>query len=453
MTTPALHLGIDIGTQGVRVVVATSAGVVVDRASSPLVVPAAGDVQEQDPMAWWSAVVDAVGRLGSSRAAVASLAVSCTSGSVCAMDGDGSVIGPGLLYADRRGVSWNGADSSWAIAKIAWLAEEHPELVASIATFTSPGGFVASRLCGTTAAIDVTQALKFGFDPERSAWDPLPIDADQLPSVVATGDVIGSITSTAAVETGLPAGALVVAGATDGVAGQFACRPSSTRWAVAIGSTIVWKAMAPTRLDRPDRGIYSHRGPGRWWLPGAASNAGARVLAQWADPAVLHSFAEVHLTPAAEPLYPSVGRGERFPFLAPDFEPWAVGPLDDRERYASELVGMALVERWGRDELVAAGCVAPASVASTGGTVAARRFLQLRADVLGVPVEIPSEPSSAFGAAVVAAAPSLGGVLEAGEQMVSFVDLVEPDPSESDDWDDAFRRFRDRCVRQLEGTR
>ena len=62
------------------------------------------------------------------------------------------------------------------------------------------------------------------------------------------------------------------------------------RWAVTIGSTIVWKAVSDHRIDAPDRGIYSHHGPDGTWLPGAASSAGARVLATWATDAELATF-------------------------------------------------------------------------------------------------------------------------------------------------------------------
>ena len=49
MSGGPLHLGIDIGTQGVRVVAVTAGGEVVARAAYPLVVPPDGPVQEQEP--------------------------------------------------------------------------------------------------------------------------------------------------------------------------------------------------------------------------------------------------------------------------------------------------------------------------------------------------------------------------------------------------------------------
>ena len=446
---PPLFVGIDIGTQGVRAVAVTETGEVMGTARQPLAVPESGPDQEQDPQSWWDAVVDVIVQLGSLRDTVHSLAISCTSGSVCVLDASSTPIGPGLLYADSRGNGFDGKGASWAVAKIGWLTEQRPELIDRAAVFTSPGGYVASQLLGQPAAIDVTQALKFGFDPQESTWGVLPVDATLLPAVVPTGIELGTLSRKAATQTGLPRETNVVSGATDGVAGQFACRPSPQRWAVAIGSTIVWKALAAQRIDNNELGVYSHRGPGEWWLPGAASTAGARILSTWATDEPLASFdTMVQFDASVDPAYPSVVQGERFPFNARNFRPWSSVASSGVDRYASEVLGAVFVERWGCEVLVGQGCDAPASIATTGGAVSSNSWMQLRATVMQTPIECPAEPSSAFGAAVIAAAPALGGVLAAGDAMVRFTRTIEPEINETERWTDGFGRFQRRCLDQ-----
>ncbi|MBU3701942.1 MAG: hypothetical protein FGM58_07835 [Acidimicrobiia bacterium] len=445
VTRQHLHLGIDIGTQGARALAVTVDGTVRARGEFALPVPAPGPKQEQQPEEWWQAMVGAVRALGDARDDVVSMAVSCTSGSVCALDDSGNAVGPGLLYADRRAVVTEGTDASWAVAKIAWLVAEGASLVPDATSFTSPGGYVASRLMGASAPIDVTQALKFGFDPALHRWGSLPVGPDRLPEVVDTGRPIGVIDGDAAAATGLPVGVVVVAGATDGVAGHLACAPTPQRWAVAIGSTIVWKAMSDRRIDVPGVGIYSHRGPDGWWFPGAASNAGGRVLSTWADPARVAELSErMVVTPAIDAVYPSVVPGERFPFVDPDFRPVPFDGRSETDRFAAEVAGLAFVERWGCEELVGHGCVPPTSIATTGGVVASESVTRLRADVLQLPIEVPAEPSSAFGAAIVAAAPAHGGVLDAARAMVDISRRIEP--CADDRWASASRRFRERIV-------
>lgn len=451
MTRQSLHLGVDIGTQGARALAVTVDGTVRARGECALPVPEPGPLQEQRPEEWWQALVGAVRALGEARDDIVSMAVSCTSGSVCALDASGNAVGPGLLYADRRAVVTDGADASWAVAKIAWLVGEGASLVPGASSFTSPGGYVASRLMGIAAPIDVTQALKFGFDPAQRRWGALPVGADQLPEVVDTGRPIGVIAGDAAAATGLPRGVVVVAGVTDGVAGHLACAPTPQRWAVAIGSTIVWKAMSDHRIDVPGAGIYSHRGPGEWWFPGAASNAGARVLSTWADPLRVAELANrLAVTPDIEAVYPCVVPGERFPFVDPDFQPVPFDGRSETDRFAAEVLGLAFVERWGCDELVDHGCVPPTSIATTGGVAASESMTRLRADVLQLPIEVPAEPSSAFGAAIVATAPTHGGVLDAARAMVDISRRIEP--STDDRWTPALQRFRERIIHARKET-
>lgn len=400
-------------------------------------------------MDWWDAVVSVVQDLGPRRRHARALAMSCTSGSLCAVDDHGEPVGQGLLYADARASVLDGTDSSWAIAKIAWLAGTRPDLVERAPLFTSPGGFITGRLLRDRAPIDVTQGLKFGHDPATGWRSPYPVPIDLLPAIVPTGTRIGSIDPAMAALLGLPSNLELVAGATDGISGQIACRPAPERWATSIGSTIVWKVMSRTRIDTG--GIYSHGGPDGWWFPGAASNAGARVLSSWASPAELDRFGRaIEITPAVEAVYPIVGKGERFPFADADFASWSVTGCAPGDRYAGEVLGIALVERWGCDVLVEQGCERPETIATTGGVAVSDSFTRLRCDVLQRPIEVPVEPSSAFGAAVVAAAPSFGGILQASASMVQFARCFEPEPADAGRWDEVYERFRLVCARRRE---
>ncbi|MCD9622411.1 FGGY-family carbohydrate kinase [Rhabdothermincola salaria] len=441
-----LYLGIDVGTQGVRTVAVDVAGRVLARGHHPLEpVPGAGP-QEQDPETWWHAVVQALEALGGARRRVRALAVACTSGTVCVLDGDGAPVRPALLYSDPRAVPTPGADASWAVSKLAWLAAETPAVLEVAREITSPGGYLAGRFLGRSAPIDQTQALKFGFEPESWTWGLMPVAADLLPDVVPTGSSLGSIDPAVATATGLDPDVEIVVGLTDGVAGQLACGAGPGRWVTVIGSTMVWKTVAEHPVTAMDHGVYSHRGPGSWWLPGAAANAGARILSTWATPEQLDDLAaSVRITPSTPAAYPSVVVGERFPFADPCFEPFGVEAATPDDRYAAEVLGAAFVERWGCEQLVADGCAPPSAIAAAGGAVRSEVWTQLRADVLQLPLDLPVEPSSAFGAAIVAAGSAHGGVVGAVGEMVRHRARVDPDPRWADAWTVAYERFRERC--------
>jgi D-ribulokinase len=444
-----LYLGIDVGTQGVRALAVDAQGRVVARGHHTLAPLGSDGPQEQDPEAWWHGVIEVLGALGAARRRVRALAVSCTSGTVCVLDDQGSPLRPALLYSDSRAVTTWDADASWAVSKLAWLAAEAPVVLERANLVTSPGGYIAGRFLGCSAPIDETQALKFGFDPEARAWVPGPVHRGQLPDVVCMGTTLGSIHPAAARATGLERDVEIVAGLTDGVAAQLACGAAPGRWVTSIGSTIVWKTVSDHRVVAMDHGVYSHRGPGSWWFPGAASNAGARILSTWATPDQLDDMADqVVVTPSTPAAYPSVVRGERFPFTDPDFEPFGVDAPTPADRYAAELLGTAFVERWGCEQLVDDGCAPPSSIATAGGATRAAVWTQLRADVLQLPVDLPAEPSSAFGAATVASAAAFGDVPAAVAQLVRHRSRIHPDPRGADAWTEAYRGFRSRCDQQ-----
>lgn len=451
-----LFLGIDVGTQGARAVGCTADGSVVARSAAPLDLPAPHGPQEQDPADWWEAVCRCLRELGPARRRLRALALSCTSGTLCVLDAHGGPVLPAMLYSDPRGAGHPQFDSSWAAAKLAWLAEHRPDVVDSAACFTSPGGYLSARLTGRAAPIDYSQALKFGYDLSADRW---PADAgvaeSKLPAVVSPGTPIGEVAPDVAAALDLPRAVEVRAGLTDGVAAQMACGPRPDVWVTVLGSTLVWKGVSDRRIDDAALGVYSHRGPRGTWFPGAASNAGGRILSEWFDPGRLAALdASVGDGPPPACVYPSVVTGERFPFRAASFVPFAdVAGLGEAQRYAGCLAGAAFVERWGYDVFAGLGCPRPARVATTGGATRSRAWLQLRADVLGCPLAVPAEPSSAFGAAVTAAAAEHGDLLEAARAMVRRDCDVEPQREHATAWGDAYSRFRTRCQRQLEECR
>src|SRR5438309_6072875 len=83
-----VYLGIDLGTQSVRVMAVTEDGLVAALASAPLTSNRDGALHEQEPEQWWASTVDCcqsvMSQLGSTT--VLGLAVDATSGTVVVVD-------------------------------------------------------------------------------------------------------------------------------------------------------------------------------------------------------------------------------------------------------------------------------------------------------------------------------------------------------------------------------
>ncbi|MFF1657009.1 FGGY-family carbohydrate kinase [Streptomyces sp. NPDC058255] len=129
-------LGVDLGTQSVRVLLVTAEGRVLGAGAAALTGRRDGLRHEQDPGEWWDAVGTA------SRAALASrppgvriggLAVCGTSGTVLLTDAEGRALTPALMYDDGRAAEDAArarqagllVQNGWGLPKALWLLREH----------------------------------------------------------------------------------------------------------------------------------------------------------------------------------------------------------------------------------------------------------------------------------------------------------------------------------------
>jgi len=431
-------IGIDLGTQSVRVIALNDAGHQIALAAEPLTSVRDGDRHEQDPAQWWSATRTALSRvtqaLGAGapmvrRRQVRALAISGTSGTVVPLDPDtGQPRGMATMYDDRRGaghlnrVTERGADlfarlgyrmqASWALPRMLTMVEDG---LPDGAVLAHQPDVVSAHLAGRRLPSDLSSALKSGADLDVVAWPErllaeLGLPVARMNGVVASGTVVGSVGAAAAAETGLRAGCQIVAGMTDGCAAQIAAgalQPGA--WNSVLGTTLVLKGAARSRHPDPDGVVYAHRAPfGVGWYPGGASSVGAGAVTRWLPDRDLSELTRQFDPVAAAPVaYPLSGRGERFPFVADSAEalwPAEMVEDDDPARFSAILHGVAWTERLAFDLVSSAGYDITGPVLLTGGGARNPVWNQLRADVLGRTVSLPGHNEGAAGMAVLAAA-------------------------------------------------
>ncbi|MEA2300065.1 MAG: D-ribulokinase [Solirubrobacteraceae bacterium] len=459
MSSAPAWLGLDLGTSGVRALAVSADGRVLGRGDRRVESRRDGPRHEQSPEDWWDAVGgathDALDELSADR--VRGLAVCGTSGTILLVDPrNGAPLTPGLMYDDARAAAQAdrfGAPTSWALSKLLWLVDHDPELAAAGRLAHQPD-FITRRLAGAPVPTDSSHALKTGYDLAAEEWPRRVTDAlpgGLLPEVVRPGTILGSVCPAAAAHTGLAPGTPIVAGMTDGCAAQIAAGALGVGdWSSVLGTTLVIKGVTEASLDDPAHGLYSHRAPDGEWLPGGASSAGAGALEAAFPGRDLDA-----LTRAAAPhaetrviAYPLAGRGERFPFRAPDAEGFVVGePAGDAELFAALLQGLAFVERLCFDVLDHRGAPIDGELTLTGRAAANRRLSQLRADVLGRPVRLVDHGESAFGMAILAASPRRR-LADVAASMVRARDRFEPRPAETDRLAARYAEFVGELVRR-----
>ncbi|WP_199431525.1 FGGY-family carbohydrate kinase [Qaidamihabitans albus] len=458
-------IGIDVATAGVRAVAVSDGGALLTAASAPLPAPVRdGDGRsEQDAASWWTAVESALGQVTSALpgrgAEVTAVAVAATSGTIVAVDDAGEPLGPALMYDDRRGASYN-ADaaeigaSRWAalgrsvtptdaLGRIAWLHDTVP----GAAGIRHTADLIGAELTGAPVALDWSHALKSGYDALAGEWpgevfDRLGVPPDWLPHVVRPATVLGEVTSPVA---GLPAGCRVVAGMTDGCAGQLATGAVSPGEFVGIlGTTYVLKGVTQRLVTDPGGTLYSHRHPDGWWLPGGASNTGGECVAGVAGLARLDEAA-AERGPAEIVAYPLCREGERFPFAVPGAHGFSEPAADEVELHRARLEGVAFLERLALDHLRRLGVEIAAPLFTAGGGSRSPLWNRIRATVTGLGLRVSPHGETGYGAALLAAAATLpGGLTEAGRWGRAEAGLVEPDAAEADALTASYHRF---CTR------
>ena len=468
-----LVCGIDVGTSAVRVLACDLNGRRVAAATRDLrPVQVSGNRREQDPEDWWNATATALREALATvnPAAVRALAVDATSGTIVLVDPELRPLSAGIMYNDGRAAGYSSRINAVAgefiarhgyrfkddfgLAKILWLRDNDAAFAAA-AKVLHQSDFINARLMGEFPATDWSNALKSGCDLFSATWPGFLASAfefpmDKLPErIVAPGTKIGEVSAAAAAVTGLSPGTAVVAGASDGTASLFASgarQPGDFN--TSLGSTLIIKGISASILH-DDRGVfYCHRHPSGYWLPGGAGNVGCAALdREFApDPASRRQvLAELDARsgewlPTPVVLYPLGDlTEERFPFKKSGIRAFVAGvPRSREELYAATLQSIAFVERWCYEELERLG--APVSaVFATGGGARSRVWCQLRADVLCKPLQLPAEPETVLGSAVLAAAHLRGSFAEASAAMVRIQATLTPGQR---DFSPAYAAFR-----------
>lgn len=478
-----LFVGVDLGTQSVKVCVVDGSGAVHAETSRPLISRRDGHLHEQSPRQWIDAtaeaMTEAIGRLDDpSRRCIASIATCGTSGTVTTVDRDGAPVSTGVMYDDTSAGAlvdeiaeadperWSRLgyriQPSWAITSIVQSSRRG---LPQDARFAHQPDVVNAAMTSHGVATDWSSALKSAFDLLELAWPVrtlghLGVDENRLPDVVAPGTVLGHTDAAWRDRTGVPTGTAVVAGTTDGCASQLGAGAlAEGDWHSVIGTTLVLKGVTDTLLHDEAGAIYSHRSPvDGQWLPGGASSIGARAVSslfpgadldQLERAAARRWMADRATVPVC---YPLVGAGERFPFVRPDASGFvlrdgreldlaALG--DGPEAYLSILIGVACVERLCFDVLAARGAAIDGRLTTSGGATRSSLWNQLRADMLRRPLHLPDSAQPSTGMAILGAATATGESLVATARAMTRIGrTIEPDAAGTDALERHYEIFR-----------
>ncbi|MHA4738020.1 FGGY-family carbohydrate kinase [Dyadobacter sp. MSC1_007] len=462
-------LGIDVGTQGVRVVLIDDVGQVIG--SSEKVFPlTAGSREEQSPQLWWESAYGCLQNLlvsvqsNISLSNIRAISVTSTSGTVIPLDSNNEPLHPALMYSDNRPSEegklcrkiaeqfhpegYTGFNASSGLSKMVWYANHFPEKLSQIKTWIHATDYIIGKLCGDFNVTDYTNALKSGFDVASGEWpdylfEQLPLKKEWFQKVVPSGTTIGTLLPELADALKLPT-IDVVAGMTDGCASQVASgavKPGD--WNTTIGTTLVVKGVTTSEVRDPDGRLYSHRHPEGYWMPGGAGNIGADwVSAGFTDNLANLNEAAVKLIPTGQIAYPLMQEGERFPFISPQARGFAPDNITREKLFAANMEGVAFVERYAYELIEKLSGEKVNAVYTAGGGSNSDVWLTIRSNVLNRPVHKCGNVTGAVGAAIVAASQKhFSSLSEAAQALTRIEKTVQPDPDLVEAYDRQYHLF------------
>ncbi|MEO1989206.1 MAG: FGGY-family carbohydrate kinase [Martelella sp.] len=412
---------------------------------------------EQNPEDWWANFVaaarGAIAQSGINPAEIEAICYATTSCTVVALDQNGRALRPAIMWMDVRAhdeaqavlatgdaaLELNGAghgpvSAEWMIPKALWLKRNEPHVFDKAHRICEYQDFLTYRLTGEWAASLDNAGLRWHYRSRQGGFAAgllKALDLGELERkwpnrVVAPGDVIGTLSSSAANELGLSTSVKVVQGGADaliGIIGLGVHKPGQL--AMITGSSHLQFGVTEDPIHAP--GVWGSYAdivyPDRWIVEGGQTSTGSiinwlsRLAGGPLDLDELNRKAAA-LEPGCEGLLVQDHfQGNRAPHTDPLSRGAIVGLTlghDMHHIFRAVMEGIGFGTRAILDAFRAAG-YSGEEMTVGGGAAASDLWLQIHADTAGIPVSIPAS----------ADAPSTGSAVLAGVGAGRFASIDE----------------------------
>jgi xylulokinase len=489
-------LAFDLGTSGLKVVVATPAGEIVGSAVEPYPLHLlAGGGAEQDPEDWWRALVRGTRRVlaaaGVDPGRVVGIGCSAQWSGTVPVDRHGRPLMRALIWMDSRGAeqvrrvtggfpslqgyglrklaTWirrsggaPGHAGKDTVAHILYLRDRAADVYQRTHKFLEPRDWVNLRLTGRFATSFDAVALLWAADtrdPKAVRYDDrllrlAGLERDKLPDLVPAATVLGTLTPAAAAELGLPPSVPVVTGAPDIMAsgiGAGAVRDFDAHLSIGTSSWLVCHVPYKKTDLFHNMASLPSAVPGRYLLANEQESAGV-------------CLSELRRNLLDDPYPVMLASAEAVPAGSDGliFAPWVNGertPVDDRtvrggffnqslgvtrgHLVRAVLEGVAYNSRWLLgyvEEFIRRRVEA---ITAVGGGARSDLWCQIHADVLDRVVRQARDPALASARGVALQASVALGRLRWDEvaDAVPIARVFEPHPDRRRVYDTLFPEF------------
>lgn len=478
-------VGVDIGTTNIKLLAMNpETGEILAHVSDSIttLTPQTGGA-EQNPNDIWRAfrqlIAELVTQLDAQTVTIKSVSFCTAMHSLLAVDATGNPLTNAILWSDNRAeaeATYLRADRvdlgtdiyqhtgtpihpMIPLCKLAWFRETNPRLLHRAAKWISIKEYIWWKLTGQYH-IDYSIATATGlFDEATKTWygpalDYAGITTDQLSAPRSTTFSLayqpGPDEATAIK---FPPGVTLYIGASDGCLanlGAGAIGPGITT--ITIGTSGAIRRTVNKPLRDPDGRLFCYYLDTGYYAVGGPTNNGGNVLEWLAENLTLQTpdavLAEAETVPPGADglLFLPYLLGERAPlwnahvrgaYLNVDWQ-------HTRAHFVRAALEGVLLNLWMTEKLLVDLCGPTTVIHANGGFARSRFWVQMMADIFGVPVRLnDSNESSAMGALLLAekASSATPVTLDEMARQVGFGDTVAPDVKTHLLYQEVFDRF------------
>ncbi len=441
------------------------------------------DWAEMKPQGYWRAAVRGtravIGGTGTLASSIAAIGFSSQGQTFVPIDRSGRPLHDAIVWMDNRAqgtadaweAAWLSRDEyrrisgyPWlpaglTVFKIAWLAQHAPEAHRAWKFLCLPD-YLIYLMTGETVTDHVMAQFSGLYDLQTRRWDPRLLSAagigeEQLPAVLPSGALVGRLQAGPAEEMGLNAGVAVCLGANDQIAGALGA--GNIRQGIVsetTGTSLALVATTADLLDDTRMVVGRHAAPGlSFAMPFAITSA---IVLKWFRDVCGCGEDYDEFLAEVESVPPGSDDLTVLPHFAgtasPTFNASARGVIaglalgHSRAHIARAIMeSCACVLRECMEPILDHG-LSVDTVRSLGGAARSDVWLQMKADLLGVPVERPECPDAASLGAAMLAATGTGrfrSATEASEAWYRPSRIFEPDTSRAEAYACVYRRYLD----------
>lgn len=491
-------IGLDIGTTGCKAAVFEETGDLVVSASREydVAMPHPGWA-EQDPELVWRLAQDALREViaivsedWSCGEELEALGLSVQGEAVMPVDGSGNALRPAILGMDTR----TGPQNAWLVdrfgarglfdrtgmpvhtintlPKLAWLREHEPELWAKADQFLLYEDFLIRKMTGEAAISRCLASRTQLYDLHADTWSPeilaaLDLSTTRLATVRPSGYPVGRMRADLAADLGFATRPIVVTGGHDqacGALGVGLTRPGLAMVSTGTAEVVEVALSEPGLTDALFAGnisVYAHTVPGlyvamtlnhsgglllRWFRDVFGQLEVASAARTGADPydlllgdlpeAPTHLIVLPHFAGSGTPTFDTASKGA---ILGLTFG-------TTKSEVAKALLEGLTFELRTNLEVLKNGGVFIDELRAIGGGARSDHWLQLKADVTGIPVVAPRVTDAACWGAALLAGRGAGCYSDLGAAASASVRLArcfEPAPQRSGAYSERYALYRE----------